>query len=226
VARRVSVVAGVTAVATRRGAVVVAVALGLAGAIAGCGPSFQAIYEGDSRFEHCYALEENASVAMQQKGACWQEWLRHYTYGQTRDRVEYAAARSRALSAGVGLPTDEAMMGAAPGEGRRIGTAPAPTNAFAPPPKTLSELDGGFGAGPNATSAPSTWGAAPMPTSTGTTAASTPSGPSRPPLADCTDRCGVTWTSCKSDCDSKPDKKKACDGCEKTYKACIKTCAR
>ncbi len=204
-------------------AVALAVALAITSAIAGCGPSFQAIYEGDSRFEHCYALEENAGVAMQQKGACWQEWLRYYTYGQTRDRVEYAASRSRALNAGVGLPTDEAMMGAAPGEGRRIGTAPAPTNAFAPPPKTLSELDGGAG-GTNPASAPSTWGAAPMPTSSGASPVAS-SVVARPPLEDCTDRCGVTWTSCKSDCVSKPDKKK-CDGCDKTYKACIKACAR
>jgi hypothetical protein len=222
VARRVSALAGIT---TWSG-LGVAVTLGVFGAIAGCGPSFQAIYEGDSRFEHCYALEENPSVAMQQKGACWKEWLRHYTYGQTRDRVEYAASRSRALTAGHELPTDEAMMGAAPGEGRRIGTAPAPTNAFAPPPKTLSELDGGPGAPmPSPASAPSTWGAAPMPTTSGGTEPGTTPTP-RPPLADCTDRCGVTWTSCKADCDKTDTKKKPCDACEKSYKTCIKACAR
>jgi hypothetical protein len=210
--------------------------------VGGCGPSFQAIYEGDSRFEHCYALEENPSVAMQQKGACWNEWLQHYTYGQTRDRVEYAAARSRALTAGHELPTDEAMMGAAPGEGRKgaIGTAPAPTSAFAPPPKTMADMDGSTtgASSPNATSAPSSWGAAPMPTTTPGASAEPKPGlpppPLRPPLADCTDTCGTVWTSCKTDCEPKPgkdkadkaEKKKACEVCERTYKACIKACAR
>ena len=38
-----------------------------------CGPSFQAIYEGNSRFEHCYALEENAQTAMHDKADCWRD---------------------------------------------------------------------------------------------------------------------------------------------------------
>jgi hypothetical protein len=209
------------------GALVASLGLAVFCGLAGCGPSFQAIYEGDSRFEHCYALEENPNVAMQQKGACWKEWLSHYTYGQTRDRVEYAAARSRALTAGRDVPTDEAMMGAAPGEGRRLGTAPAPTSAFAPPAKTLSDLDGGSGS-----SSPNTWGAGSTPATTRGSADPIPGlapPPARPPLADCTDQCGVAWTGCKTDCQAtadKADKKKPCDACEKTYKTCIKTCAR
>jgi hypothetical protein len=44
-------------------------AVGLACGVA-CGPSFQVMYEGDSRFEHCYALDENPNVLMQQKSDC------------------------------------------------------------------------------------------------------------------------------------------------------------
>src|SRR5690349_4487799 len=67
-------------------------------AVAGCGPSFQALYEGDARFEHCYALDESGTASMRQKSDCWRDWTLRYTYGQTRDRVEYAAARYRALT--------------------------------------------------------------------------------------------------------------------------------
>src|SRR4051812_49840524 len=91
--------------------------LGLALAlVAGCGPSFQAIYEGDARFEHCYALDDAPNAPMKDKTSCWRDWTQHYTYGQTRDRVEYAKARARALTRVNGEATDEALMQAAPGE--------------------------------------------------------------------------------------------------------------
>jgi hypothetical protein len=107
-----------------------------------CGPSYQALYEGDARFEHCYALEETGAATMGQKRDCWHDWTHRYTYGQTRDRVEYAYARYNALSRAPQTPTDEAMMEAAPGEGRSSAiAAPAPTSAFAPPPKVLDDPD-------------------------------------------------------------------------------------
>ncbi len=120
----------------------------------GCGPSFQALYEGDARFEHCYAVEEDGAVSMQKKADCWRDWTDHYTYGQTRDRVQYASMRYRALTS-TNLPTDEGMMSAAPGEGNgdQNGTALAPTNAFAPPPTTAAATPG--------STAKSTWMIAP-----------------------------------------------------------------
>jgi hypothetical protein len=132
----------------------------LACAFFGCGPSFQALYEGDARFEHCYAVEEDGAVSMQKKADCWRDWSDHYTFGQTRDRVQYASMRYRALTSSS-LPTDEGMMSAAPGEGNgdQNGTALAPTNAFAPPPTTAS-------ASPGATPR-STWMTAPASSSTG-----------------------------------------------------------
>ncbi len=114
---------------------------------AACGPSFQTVYENDARFEHCYALDETPTAAMTKKADCWNDWYKNHTYGQTRDRVEYARARYDALSTVPQLPTDEAMMAAAPGEGTNVDTAaaPTPTSAFAPPPK-LEARDGGTAA--------------------------------------------------------------------------------
>jgi hypothetical protein len=180
---------------------------------AACGPSFQALYEGDARFEHCYALEERGSVGMQDKSECWRDWTMHYTYGQTRDRVEYAAARYRALSRAPQAPTDEAMMEAAPGEGRGTSiAAPAPTSAFAPPPKTLAEVDGGAanrGAElPGYADAGANGNAANIKSS------------ERPPGSDCGDTCTSTWDTCKGKC---PDAK-GCDACTAAYKKCMKGC--
>jgi hypothetical protein len=183
-------------------------------AAAACGPSFQALYEGDARFEHCYAMDESGSGSMQQKSDCWRDWTLHYTYGQTRDRVEYAAARYRALSRAPEAPTDDALMEAAPGEGRGGGVAaPAPTSAFAPPPKTLAEVDGGP-AGANVLP-----GYAPSPSVTVASAKPEPAA-QRPPSADCSDTCNTTWNDCKAKCSGAKD----CDACTATYKKCMKGC--
>jgi hypothetical protein len=109
----------------------------------GCGPSFHAIYEGNARFEHCYGLEENPHSGMKERADCWRDWSERYTYGQTRDRIQYAIARYVALAQAPNIPTDEALMMAAPGMTPRVTTitAPAPTSAYAPPPKVLDEED-------------------------------------------------------------------------------------
>lgn len=101
-----------------------------------CGPSFTALYEGDARFEHCYALDDSGQESMQKRADCWRDWMDHYTFGQTRDRVQYANNRYKALTSAA-LPTDEGMMSAA---GVDTSTTPqlAPTNAFAPPPTTAA----------------------------------------------------------------------------------------
>jgi hypothetical protein len=59
----------------------------------GCGPSFEAIQEGDLRFAHCDRLDLDPHIAPSHRLHCWREWRRVYTYGQTRDRVEYAQRR-------------------------------------------------------------------------------------------------------------------------------------
>lgn len=193
--------------------------LGVLGAI-GCGPSFQAVYEGNRRFEHCYALEENPGVGMPDKSSCWRDWSEHYTFGQTRDRVQYAISRYVALSRAGSAPTDEAMMMAAPGETPRttIITAPQPTNAFAPPPKVLETTDDRKGMSPNRSSE-----AANVPFIDA--GAFTP--PPAPPLPaqSCNDKCGGDYKTCATGCegDAGP-KSKACVACESKYKTCMRGC--
>jgi len=174
-----------------------------------CGPSFQVVYEGDSRFEHCYALDENPNVLMQQKGECWSDWIRHYTYGQTRDRVEFAVVRYRAIMRAGTLPTDEAVMGAAPGEGVQGSlAAPAPTSAFASPPKTMGEEV--LPAHPPA----------PAPAPALPSAAVEPAGPApQPPGAACVDACTQRWQGCHGSCATA-----ACKACDRAYGKCAEGC--
>ncbi len=156
--------------------------------LAGCGPSYQTLYEGDSHFERCYALDERADVTLEQKTGCWTNYVEHHAYGQTRDRIRYAGMRAHALSKLPTLPTDEAMMEAAPGGTSATVTAPAPTSAFAPPPKTLTDraaraIDA---VEPKREVATAKTGEPP--------AAPTPA----PPQSSCADACGRTWGQCQA----------------------------
>lgn len=178
----------------------------------GCGPSFHAIYEGNARFEHCYALEESTQSNMKERADCWRDWSERYTYGQTRDRIQYATARYVALSQAPSVPTDEALMMAAPGMTPRVSTitAPAPTSLYEPPPKVLE--DGGASA-PHAPDRPGeknvVVGALPD-------AAASPA-PAPPPLPgeSCTAKCQSDFRAC-----TPPDS----GTCEKAYKTCMRGC--
>lgn len=202
---------------TKRVAGVVLGVAVLGGALA-CGPSFQAIYEGNARFEHCYALEENSQTAMPDKADCWRDWSEHYTYGQTRDRIHYATARYVALSQSSNVPTDEAMMMAAPGVTPRqsVITAPAPTNAFAPPPKVLDDYgDAAATRTLRPSDVPTVVGVGGADAST-SAAAAPPTKPVAPlPGADCGDTCRSKFRDCEG---GKSDK------CDKTYRACMRAC--
>ena len=191
----------------------VALALALGGAA--CGPSYQVVYEGDARFEHCYALDDTPTAPMQEKTDCWTQWMRAYTYGQTRNRVDYAAMRARALQEAHAAPTDEAMMGAAPGGGtaRVIGQdEPATTNAFATPPKTMSEGDAGVSTSP---APPPVVRLVPVAPFTPAEAASQPT-----PGDACTARCRATWETCRESCKLAV----TCRGCDKAYGKCVQKC--
>jgi len=183
--------------------------------LAACGPSFQVVYEGDARFEHCYALDETPSVPMPEKTECWTQWMKAYTYGQTRNRVDYAALRAKVLQEAPVMPTDEAVMSAAPGgatAGRGVGVNnPASVNPFATPPKTMSEAEAGHESW--APAGASTDGA-PIPAHR-----ITPVAPQEPPAESCADRCRTAWHSCKGACEGK-----ACADCDRPYKACMKKC--
>src|SRR5580765_5558486 len=163
-----------------------------------CGPSYQTIYENDARFEHCYAIDDSATSSLDQKAKCWKDWKEHHTFGQTRDRVEYAQSRFVALNS-TEMPTDEAMMHAAPGE---VGehtqlTAPTPTNAFAPPEAMAAAADAGAHASPPPTITAFVAPPPPPPpvVDAGATAV-------RPRAAVCTDDCTRSFQECKSSRDA------------------------
>jgi len=188
--------------------------------LAACGPSFQVVYEGDARFEHCYALDDTPTISLEEKTDCWSQWVRSYTYGQTRNRIDYASGRAKALRAVPAMPTDEAIMSAAPGEGiSRVGhDEPATTNAFAPPPTTMSAVDGGgqsrleTAADENPT----------LPAPVRPVNPNLPVGaivPDVTPRESCTDRCRGEWQVCRASC--KPGK---CAVCDRSYGGCMKSC--
>lgn len=177
-----------------------------------CGPSFQTVYENDARFEHCYALDEG-TVNLSLKAACWKDWKDHHTYGQTRDRLEYAQSRYVALASNA-LPTDEGMMQAAPGEvGERSQlTAPAPTNPFAPP-EAMMAVDGG-----RVEQSPPPMATINMVPPPPPSVASEDAGVTRPPGAACTDDCVHLWNTCKRDRDVSK--------CDAAYGRCVVQCVR
>jgi hypothetical protein len=192
-----------------------------------CGPSFQTLYEGNARFEHCYALEENPQVALPEKAACWRNWSEHYTFGQTRDRIHYATARYVALSEAHDMPTDEALMMAAPGETPRRSTitAPAPTNAFAPPPKVLDPAGLSVSHMNDPTRVPVLVdaGLAAIPVDAGP--ASLPVVTSALPSAICSDRCGSAFRTCNGEsCERDGGASPKCEACAKTYRTCMRDC--
>ena len=113
-----------------------------------CGASIRAIYESDVRFEHCMALDASSDVKPTLRRSCWDEWTRFYTFGQTRDRIDYAHMREKQLSGASDF--DEADTMAAQPSGTAA-AAPDPTSAIAPPPSMVAALDGGA---PDAAAAP------------------------------------------------------------------------
>lgn len=92
--------------------------------LGGCGASIQAVYEGDVRFEHCMALDWRKDVRVSIRQRCWIEWVQHYTYGQTRDRVLHAKKRIVVLGKSDfldGSPQSKVFEGRFVGERQRSG---------------------------------------------------------------------------------------------------------
>ena len=160
-----------------------------------CGASIQAVYEGDVRFEHCMALDSRPDIKPTIRKACWEEWVRFYTFGQTRDRVEHARRRERQLSASSDF--DEGDWSETP---RAPAAVPEPTTVLAPPPMMLV-VDAG--APPEASDAGETV---------------VEEGP--PPGAACAGECDESWKLCRADCRSSSCEK----GCTGKYKRCMRRC--
>jgi hypothetical protein len=164
-----------------------------------CGAGINALYEGDVRFEHCMALDSQKEVKPTIRRACWEEWTKFYTFGQTRDRVDYAKMRVKQLSGASDFDEGEWV----PTEPRPPSAAPEPTSAIAPPPMLLATDGGSSDAGTAAADAPSD---AP--------------GNHAPPGSECSNRCETKWIECRATCDAATCER-ACTG---TYKRCMRKC--
>jgi hypothetical protein len=170
---------------------------------ASCGPSMQSIYEGDVRFEHCYRLDLEQDVAITHRQACWATWLERYTYGQSRDKIEYGRRRMRAFSGGDG-DRPQLRLGEAPTQrdARQFYlVVPAPTSVHAPPPPIATRVN-------VAEPAPS----------------SAPSGAHQlAPGENCAGECRQAFSSCSQACDPAA-KSPACKSCDPDYKKCMQRC--
>jgi hypothetical protein len=106
----------------------------IAGATA-CGPSIQSIHEGSVRFEHCYRLDLDPKIAPAHRHACWEQWLKVYSFGQSRDRLEHARERVTTLEAGDPNPPTLDLETSAPSTTRQFYmSTPAPVIVHAPTP--------------------------------------------------------------------------------------------
>src|SRR5262245_45538284 len=85
-----------------------------------CGPSLTTVHEGTIRFEHCYRLDLETSATATQRRACWGLWLESYTYGQSRDRIEYARRRLNAIADESQQPPELRLAGDRPPEQRQF----------------------------------------------------------------------------------------------------------
>jgi hypothetical protein len=180
-------------------------------AAASCGPSVQSIHESNVRFEHCYRLDLDRVIAPNHRQACWREWVDRYTYGQTRDRIEYGRRRMRAIAAGqlgTSLSLDASVHDA--GTDPDAAPVPAPISIHAPPPAVAPGPARPTEAA-SATDAGSADASSPAPT---------------PPGAECNSACETTWGSCKATCADGQDAgaAKRCAVCETDYKACMRRC--
>lgn len=177
----------------------------LGGAL-GCGPGLEAMHESTLRFEHCYRLDMDVKIAPPHREHCWRDWTESHANGQPLDRVEYARRRIVKLESGdTRLLT---IQGASTPEGRVFEelslprtdaptAAPAPTNAHAPPPKTVPLLE-----------------TAPPPSDSADK-------PSTLPGGACTAQCESTVGDCNRLCNAK---QADCVACAEDYRRCMRRC--
>jgi hypothetical protein len=167
----------------------------------GCSLTYQSLHEGDARFEHCYRLDEEKHVRPTDKQRCWHDWSENHTGGQSRDRIDYALARQRAL--GQPTPSGELQARGLVFPGGTI-WAPQPMSAFAPPPQLMSRDAGSSDADRPAVAS----------------LADPSAPPATAPGASCGGACGKTWVQCGEQC-----KANACQsGCDERYRVCMRSC--
>ncbi len=185
--------------------------------VAACGPSVQSIYEGNVRFEHCYRLDMDAAITPTHREACWSEWKNLYTYGQSRDRIDYADRRIRALSSGDYSRPNLDLDGGR-NESVAASEPPIPANLHVAPPSTM----------PSA-----------APADAGAPAADAATEPEpAPPGAECARSCKDDWLECGKPCAAPADagkdagrdhgskSAKSCKACDPDYKKCMRRCLK
>lgn len=173
-------------------------------AVCSCGPSVQSIYEGSVRFEHCYRLDLEQDVATSHRQACWTAWIERYTYGQSRDRQEYARRRVRAFASG---DADRPVLRVGETQAQRDTrqfylVVPAPTSVHASPPPIATRTNAVVEAPRPEASAASTTVA---------------------PADTCSAECRAAFSSCNQACDPAA-KGAACKSCDPDYKKCMQRC--
>jgi hypothetical protein len=178
--------------------------LGFGAAAAACGPSVQSIYEGNVRFEHCYRLDLEVDTAPTHREACWKEWLGMYTYGQPRDRIDYARRRAQAFANGdINRPSLH-IADTTPqrSEARQFYlVVPSPTSVHAPPAPVATRWYADAGSPPSVT----------------TEQEAAPGDP-------CVAGCRGKHTECDETCAGDAGKGEPCKACDSNYKACMKRC--
>ncbi|HEX2874465.1 MAG TPA: hypothetical protein VHP33_24595 [Polyangiaceae bacterium] len=172
--------------------------------VTSCGPSAQSIYEGDVRFEHCYRLDLELDVASSHRQACWTTWLDRYTYGQSRDRLEYARRRVRAFAGGdIDRPALKVGQNQEQDSRQFYLVVPSPTSVHAPPPPIATRV--------NVVEPPPSNSAEARPVE-------------KPaPGEDCAEACKNAFSSCNMACDPAA-KSAACKSCDPDYKKCMARC--
>jgi hypothetical protein len=105
--------------------------------LSGCGPSYRMLRDGDSRFEHCYALDERTDVDAQERAQCWERFADAKYPGQGVDRTRYAVGRVQALRSLSSRGTPNPGAPVAMNTQALSVHAQAPANAFVPPPNIV-----------------------------------------------------------------------------------------
>jgi hypothetical protein len=150
------------------------------GAGVACGPSLKNVHEGTVRFEHCNRLDLDDKIAKNECKLCWSGWLAEYTYGQPRDRIDYARRRAKALSNGDEGARPVLKIGERDPEERQFYlVVPGPTSVHAPPPPVATVWKEG---------------------DTGDAGSLAKLTANAPPAESCADECRSAWQSCTASC--------------------------
>lgn len=193
-------------------------------ALAGCGPNYRYVYDGESAFERCYGLDYDSTVGDPARASCWSAWLQSYSYGANPDRVDFARNRLSALGTPDRRPPTAATSGAAVNLNAGATAAAAPS---APATALTVDVERTAPAAPASPAAPaaSPWSGrmstggnpvnAPPPTHQDETGA-------QPPGATCAHDCRTAWSSATARC---PRQDAACVARgDEGYRECMRGC--